>query len=312
MQIKTIQKNVKHKMEEWLLSIKDDVLRKDVKENILVSGGCIASMFLNEPVNDYDVYLMDMNVLKRLAEYYASDAMTGGVKVLIMDGRNSVQLKKDYDNNEGFWGESNIEKDDNSYSICLRNLKDNQIKLYFGGNPGLKLNENKKEDELHYTPLFYSPNAISLSNSLQIVLRFNGDAETIHKTFDFIHATNYFTFKDGLVTNLEAVTSILTKQLRYQGSYYPVTSIVRVKKFLKKGFNIHAGELMKIMFQISQLDLSDPDVLDEQLIGVDIAYFNLLIEVLRNKFESDSNFKLTSGYFNELIDRIFNDADDSE
>lgn len=306
MQQKTIQKNIASKMDEWLSTIKDEALKKDVRNNLLVSGGSIASMLMNEPVNDYDVYLMNMDVLKRLAKYYTSPEATGGVSVLIMDGRNKKQLEDEYNSKT-----MDINEDDNSYSICLRNLKEDQIKLYFGGNAGLRINEGKKEEELFYTPLFYSPNAISLSNNLQIVLRFNGDAEKIHKTFDFIHATNYFTFKEGLVTNLEAVTSILTKQLKYQGSYYPVTSIIRVKKFVKRGFNIHAGELLKIMFQISQLDLSDPDVLDEQLIGVDIAYFYLIIEALRNKFDSDKDFKLTPHYFNELIDRIFNEADDS-
>ncbi len=91
-----------------------------------------------------------------------------------------------------------------------------------------------KEEDMHYTPVFFSPNAISLSDKVQIVLRFHGDNVAIHKTFDFIHATNYFTFKDGLVTNKEALESILTKQLKYQGSLYPVTSIIRIKKFLKR------------------------------------------------------------------------------
>jgi hypothetical protein len=37
--------------------IKDEALKKDVRNNLLVSGGSIASMLMNEPVNDYDVYL---------------------------------------------------------------------------------------------------------------------------------------------------------------------------------------------------------------------------------------------------------------
>jgi hypothetical protein len=38
-----------------------------------------------------------------------------------------------------------------------------------------------------------------LTEDLQIVLRFSG--VTNHKIFDFVHATNYFTFEEGLVTN---------------------------------------------------------------------------------------------------------------
>lgn len=71
--------------------------------------------------------------------------------------------------------------------------------------------------------------------------------------------------------------------------------------------NRKTGELLKIMFQISQLDLTNPDVLEEQLIGVDVAYFDLLITALRNKFESDKNFKISNEYFNALIDKIFNE-----
>jgi hypothetical protein len=74
-----------------------------------------------------------------------------------------------------------------------------------------------------YQVAFFSQNAISLTEDLQIVLRFS-DVTQIHKTFDFVHATNYFTFEEGLVT-VAALESILTKSLRYQGSLYPLTSV---------------------------------------------------------------------------------------
>lgn len=320
MQIKTIEKVIKDKLNEWLATITDEALRVDIQNNLLVSGGSIASMLLNKPVNDYDIYLMDMDVCKRVAEYYR-DAFKSDIQIL--DGRNREQLIDDY-NNSGRSkifeivdagvvdnGQSIPIEQNNSYAISLRNLKEDQIKLYFtdaGG--GLAVNKDVAKSELNYTPLYFSPNAISLSNNLQIVLRFWGTPEQIHKTFDYIHATNYFTFKDGLVRNLAAMESILTMQLRYQGSYYPLTSIIRAKKFIKRGFNISAGELLKIMFQISQLDLNNPDVLEEQIIGVDVAYFSKIIDALRNKYATDKGFQLSTDYLNELIDRIFNSNED--
>lgn len=305
MQIKTIEKSIKAKMEEWLLTITDTSLRERVKKNLLVSGGSITSMLLNEKVNDYDVYLMDMDVVKEVAKYYSKIFID---EIKVMDGREKEQLITVY-NERG----TSYESDNNSYAISLRNLKEDQIKLYFKEEKGgMKVNTGVQEADLNYTPLYFSPNAISLSNNLQIVLRFWGTPEQIHKTFDYIHATNYYTTKDGLVRNLPAIESVLTKQLKYQGSYYPVTSIIRAKKFIKRGFNISAGELLKIMFQISELNLSNPDVLEEQLIGVDVAYFDLIITALRNKYESDTYFKLSTEYFNELIDRIFNSNDEFE
>jgi hypothetical protein len=309
MQLKTIEKNIKSKMEEWLNTITDESLRSSVKDHLLVSGGSITSMLLNEPVNDYDVYLMNIDVCKKLAQYYTKDH-----GITILDGRDKAKLVSDYNKSFEHLNESDGTEAinyNNSYAISLRNLKEDQIKLYFDSSKGgMRVNESVEVDKLNYTPLYFSPNAISLSHNLQIVLRFWGNAEQIHKTFDFIHATNYFTFDEGLVRNLAAVESVLTKQLKYQGSHYPVTSIIRAKKFIKRGFNINAGELLKIMFQISSLNLSDPDVLEEQLIGVDVAYFDLIITALRNKFESDKDFKLSAEYFNSLIDKIFNENDD--
>ena len=61
------------------------------------------------------------------------------------------------------------------------------------------------------------------------------------------------------------------------------------------------------MFQISELDLHNPNVLEDQLIGIDVAYFAQLIEILR----TISPEKITSSYINEIIDRVFNTADEN-
>lgn len=159
-----------------------------------------------------------------------------------------------------------------------------------------------EEDQNKYLPLFLSQNAISLDNDVQIVLRFSGKVKEIHRTFDFMHATNYFTFKDGLVLKKKSLESIITKDLKYQGSLYPLTSIIRIKKFINRGWTINAGEILKILFQVSELNLKDIKVLEEQLIGVDVAYFSTLIEILRG---TDPK-KLNAQYLNSIIDKVFN------
>lgn len=304
MQIKTIQKVISNKLTEWLNTITDEKLRSDLKNNILVSGGSITSMLLNEPVNDYDVYIKDINTLKRLVEYYISPFS----EIKILDGREKTSLVEKILNDYKFNDSVKTIYDINSnYAVNLRNLKEDQIKLWFDNNDGSKKIDLDKESDKKYTPVFFSPNAISLSDDLQIVIRFHGDNDVVHKTFDFIHATNYFTFERGLVTNTLALESILTKQLKYQGSMYPLTTIIRMKKFLKRGWNINAGEILKVMFQISEINLKNPDTLEEQLIGVDVAYFQTLIKILRG-VENLEN-KITSEYLNTIIDRVFNEYD---
>jgi hypothetical protein len=297
MQTKTIKKTIVNKLEDWLQSIKDEQLRKNVKENLLVSGGSICSLFLNEQVNDYDIYFQNIEVLKQLIHYYTKDYDN----ITILDGREKDTTYSQDQYRDGILGAS------------VRNLKLNQIKLFFENkNGGTRVNEDKdlNLEENKYIPLFFSPNAISLSHDIQIVTRFSGTPEEIHQTFDFVHATNYFTFKDGVVTNLKALESLLSKQLFYQSSMYPVTSIIRIKKFLKRNWNITAGEMLKIMFDISELDLKNIDVLEEQLIGVDVAYFGTLIEALRNKImKPEEKFTMNAQYLKALIDKIFNEDD---
>jgi hypothetical protein len=299
MQIKTIKKVITRKLEDWLSSIEGEQLREDVRKNLLLSGGSITSLLQGTPVNDYDIYIQDIDVLVRLAKYYCPG--------IVLDGRLRNQYIKNkypkYDEQNPFWMDLD-EKYAPELLVRLLTLKSDQVKLDIV-SAGIKkdlLCEVGKEPA-KYQVAFLSQNAISLTDDIQIVLRFSGSVEEIHKTFDFIHATNYFTFKEGLVTNIPALESILTKTLKYQGSLYPLTSIIRMKKFIQRGWTVNAGEMLKMIFQVSELDLKDLVVLEEQLIGVDVAYFSTLIEILRGVAPE----KITPSYLSTIIDKVFNE-----
>ena len=291
MQKKTINKTIKEYLNKWLSSITDETLRTEVKGSLIVSGGSICSMFLKEPVNDYDIYIRNMDTAYKLAKYYCDP-----LNIEILDSRKKEEYLLKFNENQ-----HNIRK------VQIENLQPGQIKLVVGaGHKTAEIDDGT----LKFKPIFLSANAISLTDKIQIVLRFTGTIEEIHKTFDFIHATNYFTFDTGLVTNLEAIESILTKQLQYQGSLYPLTTILRIKKFLLRGWHINAGEHLKVMFQISQLDLTNHWTLEDQLLGVDVAYFYKIIEILQVKKEQDPNFILNYGYLCTLIDRVFGEEEE--
>jgi hypothetical protein len=56
-----------------------------------------------------------------------------------------------------------------------------------------------------------------------------------------------------------------------------------------------------MVMQVSELDLTDPKVLEDQLTGVDSAYFVQLISKLKDKDPE----KVNAAYLVEIIDRIF-------
>lgn len=170
-----------------------------------------------------------------------------------------------------------------------------------------------EEGGAKYALSFMSSNAISLTHRVQLVVRFYGEPDEIHKNYDFAHCTSFWTsWERKLTLRPEAMEALLTKELRYIGSRYPLCSIIRTRKFLGRGWTINAGQYVKMGWQLAQLDLDDIRVLDDQLVGVDAAYFLQIVGMLRDAQAKrladnpDSNPNAVDGtYLMTLIDRLF-------
>lgn len=312
MKIKTISKAIDKKIEDWISSISDESLKKVVREDLIVTGGCIASMLLGEKVNDYDIYFKTKSTCKLISEYYVKKVLAvykNGISDSVVEVVDSANIpKKDYEENTNDYSKWSF------FKKGLEQSNEDRIKIYIPHIGYWRRSDDvndESQDDLNYEPVYISENAISLSKDIQLVVRFFGDAETIHKNYDFSHATNYFHYDNGkakLVCNISALQSLLTKELIYIGSKYPLTSVIRTKKFLLRGFTINAGTYLKILWQVAELDLKDPVTLQEQLIGVDVAYFSMLLEILKDVNPE----KLTYNYISEIIDRVFNEVDETE
>lgn len=360
MKKKTINSIIRKKINNWLDSIDDKDLVAKIKDDIIVTGGCITSMLLNEEVNDFDVYFKTKETLKAISEYYCKKFNENnpdrGTKIgmklhaWVLDGEDLEAWKnskkrlsefafgyadksyseisewkynKDLDvtnkpyvtlsgmllntpperikvmiNSDGIAEDSDSIADQTEYSV------DEYLKAVNDADeiPAEKVEEPEKSK---YRPIFLSTNAITLSNKIQIVVRFYGEPEKIHGNYDFVHATNYWTWQTGTVLKPEALEAIMNKELSYIGSKYPICSLVRTRKFIKRGWQINAGQYVKMAFQISKLNLSDIYVLEDQLVGVDSVYFLSFIKALKEKQLADSSFALDQQYLTTVIDKIF-------
>lgn len=312
MKIKTITKVIDKKITEWLESITDEDLRKEAKRDLIVTGGCIASMLLKENINDFDLYFKTKSTCFKIAKYYVdkiSSIYKNNISDSVIDVIDSLNIPtKDY---------TYQTKDFDKWSFFVKGLeesKEDRVKIYIPHIGYWRRSSDlpeENQESLNYEPVYLSENAITLSNQIQLVIRFFGDHKTIHENYDFVHATNYFHYKDDKATlslNESALKALITKELVYIGSKYPLTSIIRTKKFLLRGFSISAGTYLKILWQVAELDLKNPIVLQEQLLGVDVAYFSLLLEALQNVNPE----KMTYNYISEIIDRVFNEYDEPE
>lgn len=317
MKTKTINSVISRKVDAWLASIDDVALRERVAKNTIVTGGSIVSMLLREPVNDYDIYLRDPVVLEDLAKYYVK-------RFEIRDRRGipcPISVQRDNERvriivkSAGVASEQGTEIPYQYFEGEAPGTADR----YLDGvmtDPGeieefaeetkelIEEQKPEKSSRPKYRPVFLSTNAITLADGIQVVLRFCGEPEVIHKYYDFVHCTCYWTSWDRrVVLNAAAMESMLTKELRYVGSLYPVCSLFRVRKFVKRGWSITAGQMLKIIMQASRLDLSNRDVLEDQLTGVDVAYFRQLINLMSS--DGKEGVEVDHAYIISLIDRLY-------
>jgi len=322
MKKKTIRSVLNKKFNLFLESIEDKEVQQLVAENTIITGGCIVSMLLKEKVNDYDLYFRNRETALAVARYYVDkfkenpppafkymdknvdigidQKENGQIKINIKSaGIASEQGRADYqyfENTDGSLANDYV-------SQVMQDVSD-----------GDEISDDTIEhDELpKYRPVFISANAITLSHGIQIIIRFFGDVDEIHENYDFVHCTSAWTSWDNeLILRQEALECILAKELRYVGSKYPLCSIIRIRKFVHRGWTINAGQILKMCMNLNEMDLSDIDVLEDQLIGVDTAYFTEIINVLKKKQEDDlekdpcHTTRIDGTYLITIIDRMF-------
>jgi hypothetical protein len=294
-----ISHNIKEKLDNWIHGL-PETLRAPVQNSVFVSGGCIASMLLGEEVNDYDLYFTDSKVLRNLVEHYVhisnarSTKNSKVSKIAVIDNGGSVDIQI---KSAGLATSSNDKEDNPLDDYDYFESQSEAVTTEYMSK--IRYNKRTFERRKGYLPLMFTSNAVSLSDDVQIITRFVGSPDQVHKNFDFIHATNTFSYKDGLILRPEAVEAILMKELRYNGSLYPVAAMFRMRKFIQRGWKINVGQMFKIAYDISNLNLNNISVLREQLTGVDVAYF---MEVL-SKLEKTEDIDRT--YLFSVLNEIF-------
>jgi len=336
MKAKTIKAVIRRKVDDWLASIEDEQVRELARKNTIVTGGCIASMLLQEKVNDFDIYFRDFETTEAVVNYYADrfkpknkNGISCSIKVRV-DHPTDFMMKEEITeadralpkrirtiiSSAGVASEEGTTKDyeyfessaEGSAGEYIADILDDpgEIQDQYEAMEDAAQNTTNEDVGEKYRPVFVSTNAITLSDRVQIVNRFYGEPEEIHENYDFVHCTNYWTswgnFMTGeLVLKPDALEALITKELRYVGSKYPICSLIRLRKFIGRGWTVNAGQILKMVFQIQELNLSKISVLQDQLTGVDAAYFNEML----SKIKDDDPEKINSAYLIEVVDRMF-------
>jgi len=289
MNSKNIKKSLNTKFDKWLESIDDKEVKKVIRANTIISGGALVSLLTGTEVHDYDVYFRTKEAVQKVAEYYVKKFnethSTHAEAREKPDGKIVVFIQS-----KGVESEDDVHDDLFTEGILPEEVEQQET-----------VTEKPK-----YRPVYLTSNAITLSDKIQIVIRFWGEVEEIHKNYDFAHCTcSWSSWNDELMLPQKALECIINKELYYTGSKYPLCSIIRARKFLERGYTINAGQYLKMCLQLNELNLHDIETLKDQLVGADSAYFNMAINAMEQKQQSDPEWKVDNSYLFEVINRIF-------
>lgn len=311
MNAKNMKKHLAWKIEDWLKSIDDDSVRRIAEKNAIVTGGCFVSLLAGDSPKDYDVYFKTKEAVLAIAQYYVKKfnaAHPDEKDITVIQGDKDKHIVDDPDRifilipSKGVAGDVNEECVDTPF-----NEHDGNNAML--GEPASEQTKEDKEPEKKppYRPVYLTSNAITLSDKVQLVIRFWGEVGEIHKNYDFVHCTCSYDHSAGKVELPQAaLEAIINKELVYVGSRYPLSSIIRTRKFVSQGWKCNAGQYVKMCLQMDDLKLKDVSVLKDQLVGVDSAYFSMVIEAVAHKQETaEEGWALTNSYLFEIIDRIF-------
>jgi len=321
----TVASVIRKKMTNLLASIDDTAVRDLMARDIIVTGGCVASMMTDEKVNDYDVYFRTREAALAVANYYVrkfNEAVATRSKVkeyapVVKEITRQNVLGEDEDRiviwmqSAGVAGEVSEEAPGSVDYDYFESRPEHEAGEFLDAithDPAQdaeavreEMSGRDKKTKPRYRPVFISENAITLSDQVQLMIRFWGEPEQLHRNYDYAHAMGYYEHSTGKVTvSAETMECMLSKTLKYKGSLYPIASIFRLRKFLARGWRITAGEMLKIVWQLKGINLDDPAVLREQLLGVDQAYMHQLISEL-----SKAEGRVDATYLAKLIDNLF-------
>ena len=305
---RTIRTHLRKACLDFLEPVKehDQALFDDCYKNIMVCGGAIASMYLGERPNDYDFYFKDHHTLKRLIEFWV-EILNYHYEIepdefeLQQDTCLNIKGEREFNRLKFKIPNGFIDFTGRVVKEGLRSFGEEVSTVPRSGRP-FGVGE---------IPRILTNNAMTFGSrynystklQYQLIFRFHGPMVDIWKNFDFRHAmSGYALANDTLHIDVTTLETIISKTLIYQGSLYPIATLFRLRKFLKRGWRISAGQLIKIAHQLSEdVNFNDIEMLQEQLMGVDILFMRELLDVVEKYKEK----AIDQTYLAEIIDKIF-------
>ncbi|MBT7350628.1 hypothetical protein HN803_07665 [candidate division WWE3 bacterium] len=102
-----------------------------------------------------------------------------------------------------------------------------------------------------YNVSLITENSINLTDKIQIITKFVGVPDQVIHKFDWAHIKSVYDIGSEKLELCENIFQLLMeKELVYTGSEYPLSSLLRTRKFIKKGWSISNAQMVNIALEI--------------------------------------------------------------
>jgi len=137
---------------------------------------------------------------------------------------------------------------------------------------------------------------------VQLIKRIYGQPCVVIGRFDYtICMAAYLPMSHRIVLEEDFLYHLSGKELHYHIGEYPLASLWRAKKYLKKGFNFPAVEIIKLALTINSLNIKDYKGLKEQLEGIDTLFLMDLTNALLKKGDEEFELGKAIGFIENIL-----------
>lgn len=154
----------------------------------------------------------------------------------------------------------------------------------------------------------YSDAAVSViigGKRIQLIKAITGDPLTVIKSFDFTVCQAAWSLSSGFVFCTDFFQHLAQRRLVFNiSAEYPICSLYRARKFIKRGFHFSGIEAIKIGLTIQNLDLNNYGDLRKQLMGIDTMFLKDLTDSLAGQETKEYNLNEFLSLLDQWIDKL--------
>ncbi len=272
------------------LNITYELNHEWIMQNCYIAGGACVSNATRQPIHDIDLYFKTKEARDFFIEkidggiFYISKKEDLWKSLVIYDSlleSKAINVGEECQYIGNLKISSSEEEIDNKKVVCYlfendyksyvipKPLFDKQKWMFNNGYDYVLLERNHFEVD---DSTFYGNKSITLKKNgliYQFILRFYGDPkEMMEETYDFQHCKIAYDLAENKYIASEDTWKCLSRrELIYVNSYYPISSIKRLYKYAERGFKFTTDEFVKIVKDISKMNLDNKFIIEDQVIG---------------------------------------------